>query len=67
MAKVSFISVMQNWRPATKKPDTMPGSSVPTFKCKQCRKSRFIKGRKMLIPNYARGGYICHECAQGKA
>lgn len=67
MAKTNYISLMQNWRSANKKPDTMPGSTVPTFKCKQCRKSRLIKGRKMVLPNYPRGGYICHECAAKKA
>lgn len=55
------------FREQTNRRSQLAGSTLPSFVCPQCKEVRQIKGRKMNVPGYARGGYRCRVCVGGEA
>ena len=46
---------------------SMCGVASPTFMCRKCRIPKTITGRKRVSQAFPRDGYICADCAGGKA
>lgn len=41
----------------------MIGVTRATFKCRKCRKAKFMQGRKAVNKGFPRDGYVCADCA----
>jgi hypothetical protein len=51
------------YREATQRLAGLAGITLPSFKCRKCRKSRVVKGRRQAVRGTSRYGYHCAGCA----
>jgi hypothetical protein len=57
----------QLYRQQTDRQRPMAGVTCPSFKCARCQHSAPIRGRRLRIPGYSAGGYLCATCLQKTA
>lgn len=55
---------IEQYRTATQRLAGLAGVTVPSFRCRKCRKDRIASGRRQAVPGTSRYGYHCAECAR---
>ena len=50
------------FRDATARQAQMPGAMANSFRCQGCKQDRLIGGRKALVKDTTRYGFVCREC-----
>lgn len=52
----------QRYRETTERQAQMPGAMANSFRCQGCKQDRLIGGRKALVKDTTRYGFVCREC-----
>lgn len=58
-------NTLGSFRAETERQRTMPGVTLPSFRCTACRKTRGITGRRQRVPGDRKSGFVCATCAGG--
>ncbi len=59
-------SSIEQYSDATQRLGKLAGVTLPSFRCRKCRKSRGVNGRRQAVRGTSRYGYHCAECARAR-